>query len=430
MFGGAKFWYKLRPCYFYGMIKTDACIVGAGPGGVAAALKLSYLGIPSVLLDKATFPRDKVCGDAISGKVTTLLNRLDPAILERFNQQPIQSDVWGIRFVAPNLRELDIPFQPNYVRRARSAPGYVARRYDFDNFLVEEVRRRENIRFVEGLAVEQYARTERGWLVSGRGGTFEVDCRMLIVADGAHSAFSRKMAGLEKDPQHHAGAVRAYFANVRNLNQDNFIELHFIRSISPGYFWIFPLPGGQANVGLGMRSDILSRRRLNLRKALFEVIEENPQLKERFRDAELIGEVKGYGLPLGSKTRPISGSHYMLVGDAGHLVDPLTGEGIGNAFYSGFIAAEQLQQCLEAGDFSAPFLKAYDQRVNRVLGSEMRLSYRLQKMLAYPFLVNLLASFIAGNQKVIALLSGMYNDFALREKLAKPWFWMKLFFKR
>ena len=52
--------------------------MGAGPGGVATALKLSYLGIPCILVDKASFPRDKICGDAISGKVTTLLNRLDP----------------------------------------------------------------------------------------------------------------------------------------------------------------------------------------------------------------------------------------------------------------------------------------------------------------------------------------------------------------
>ncbi len=412
------------------MIKTDACIVGAGPGGAATALRLSYLGIPSVLIDKAAFPRDKVCGDAISGKVTTLLNRLDPDILQRFTQQSIQTDVWGIRFVAPNRKELDIPFQPNYIRDTRTAPGYVARRFDFDNFLVDEVRRRENIRFYEGVAVEEYERTDSGWMISGAGGSIQVEARMLIVADGAHSVFSRKIAGLEKDLRHHAGAVRAYFSNVEGLAKDNFIELHFIRSIAPGYFWIFPLPGGHANVGLGMRSDILGRRKVNLRKTLFEVIEEHPVLRERFKNARLIGEVKGYGLPLGSKRRAISGSHYMLVGDAGHLVDPLTGEGIGNAFYSGFIAAEQLQQCLAANDFSASVLKAYDRRVNRVLGSEMRLSYRLQKMLAYPRMANLLANIIAGNQRVVAVLSGMYNDFSLREQLVKPWFWLKMLRRR
>ena len=75
------------------MIETDVCIVGAGPGGAAAALKLSYLGIPCLILDKATFPRDKVCGDTVSGKVTTLLGRLDPAMLNRFRRQVSNIDV-------------------------------------------------------------------------------------------------------------------------------------------------------------------------------------------------------------------------------------------------------------------------------------------------------------------------------------------------
>ncbi len=412
------------------MIRTDACIVGAGPGGVAAALKLSYLGIACVLIDKAVFPRDKICGDAISGKVTTLLNRLDPAILERFNAREIQADVWGIRFVAPNLKELDIPFKPNYVRETKSAPGYVSRRQDFDHFLIQEARRRDNIQLFLGKSIESYERSPFGWQIADKTGSLQVEARMLIIADGAQSAFSRKIAGLEKDLRHHAAGVRAYFSQVSSLNRDNFIELHFIRSITPGYFWIFPLPNGQANVGLGMRSDILSRRKLNLRKLLLETIEEHPVLRERFKDATLLGEVKGFGLPLGSRPRPISGPHYLLVGDAGHLVDPLTGEGIGNAFYSGFIAAEQVQQCLSAVDFSPAFLKNYDRRVARVLGSEMRLSYRLQKMLMYPLLVNTLARIISSNQQLLELLSGMYNDFSLREQLAKPWFWLKMVFKR
>ncbi len=412
------------------MIKTDACIVGAGPGGAATALRLSYLGIPSILIDKSSFPRDKVCGDAISGKVTTLLNRLDPEILQRFNGQPIQSDVWGIKFVSPSFRELDIPFRPNYVRKSAEAPGYVSKRLDFDHFLIEEVKRRDNITFYESTAIADYERTADGWRVRSKDGSLEVETRMLIVANGAYSRFSRLQAGLEKDDRHYAAAVRAYYRGVKQLDQDNFIELHFIKSLTPGYFWIFPLPNGEANVGLGMRSDILARRKLNLNTELDKLLQEHPRLRERFRNAELVGKVKGFGLPLGSKRRQISGDHFMLVGDAGHLVDPLTGEGIGNAFYSGFIAAEQLEQCLQANDFSAAFLKAYDQRVDRVLGSEMRLSYRLQKMLMYPAVVNLLANIIAGNQKILHVLSGMYNDFSLREQLVKPLFWVKMIFKK
>ena len=411
-------------------LTTDACIIGAGPGGAATALKLSYMGIPSILLDKATFPRDKVCGDAISGKVTTLLNRLDPEILSRFNATPIQTEVWGIQFVSPNDKALNIPFRPNYVRNAAEAPGYVAKRMDFDNFLVEEVKRRDNIQFLDNTDATSFKRTEKGWEVKNKSGDLIIQCRMLIMANGAYSSFSRKQAGLEKANKHYAAAVRAYYKNVKALDKDNFIELHFIKSITPGYFWIFPLPNGEANVGLGMRSDILNKRKVNLREEMLELLKVHPVIKERFKDAELIGDIKGFGLPLGSKRRSISGDHYMLVGDAGHVVDPLTGEGIGNAFYSGFIAAEQLEQCLKTNDFSANFLKAYDKRVDRVLGSEMRLSYRLQKMLMYPFIVNLIASIISGNQKVIDVLSGMYNDFSLREQLVRPGFWLKMFFKK
>lgn len=425
-----RFLYLHLSSSLFMQLTTDACIIGAGPGGAATALKLSYMGIPSVLLDKAVFPRDKICGDAISGKVTTLLNRLDPEILKRFNARPVQSDVWGIQFVSPNNRALNIPFRPNYVRDAAEAPGYVAKRMDFDHFLVKEVQRRENIRFFDQTEAVTFNRTEKGWEVGTKTGGLTVNCRMLIVANGAYSAFSRKEAGLEKDNKHYAAAVRAYYRNVRALDKDNFIELHFIKSITPGYFWIFPLPNGEANVGLGMRSDILNRKKINLRKAMQELLETQPGLRERFKDAELIGDIKGFGLPLGSKRRSISGDHYMLVGDAGHLVDPLTGEGIGNAFYSGFIAAEQLEQCLKANDCSADFLKAYDKRVDRVLGSEMRLSYRLQKMLMYPVVVNLIAGIIAGNQKVIGVLSGMYNDFSLREQLVRPAFWLKMFFQK
>lgn len=412
------------------MIQADVCIVGAGPGGAATALKLSYLGIPSILIDKATFPRDKVCGDAISGKVTTLMSRLDPDMLKRFNENAEPIDVWGIRFVAPNLKALDIPFKPNYIKEEKSAPGYVSKRMDFDNFLIEEVRRRDNITFYESTEVTSIKRSQRGYRISTKGNNvLEVDSKLLIVANGAYSSFSRKQAGLEKDPKHYAAAVRAYYKNVKGLSADNFIELHFIKAITPGYFWIFPLPNGEANVGLGMRSDILAKRKVNLKKSFKEVVEEHPMFKERFKDAEVLTKLEGYGLPLGSKRRVISGDHFMLVGDAGHLVDPLTGEGIGNAFYSGFIAAEQVQKCLEVENYSAEFLRAYDVRVSRVLGSEMRLSYRLQRMLMYPWIVNLIANIIASNKKIINVISGMYNDFDLREQLVKPIFWVKMWFK-
>lgn len=410
------------------MLTTDICIVGAGPGGAATALKLSYLGIPSVLIDKAVFPRDKVCGDAISGKVTTLLKRLDPVILERFHaMKNVQIDVWGIKFAAPNGKDIDVPFYMNFDKEQDAAPAYVSRRMDFDNFLIDEVKRREDIQFFDNTNITTYTRNENGWLIEDKSGEFKVQCKLLVQAAGAYNSFSRHHARLEKENKHYAGSVRAYFKNVGKMHEDNFIELHFVKDILPGYFWIFPLPNGDANVGLGMRSDHISNKKVNLKEALLRVVNENPKFKDRFANAEMEGKIVGYGLPFGSKKRPLSGDNYVLVGDAGHLIDPLTGEGIGNAMYSGFIAAELAEKCLAEQRFDATYLKAYDTRVARVLYSEMKLSYQLQRTLRYPWLSNALANFISSNQKLIAMISEMYTNFDLRKEMINPIFWLKIF---
>lgn len=410
------------------MQTTDIAIVGAGPAGAATALRLSYLGISSVLIDKSEFPRDKICGDALSGKVGVLLDRLDPAIMNRFRQRFAPTDVWGIRFFPPSKKLIELPFKVGYERIPDEAPGYVSKRIDFDAFLIEEVRRRPDIDLRLGVGISHYERSQRGYRIRDASGALDLDCRLLIDASGAHSSFARQHAGLEVDKNHHAGAVRAYFEGVTGFHTDNFIELHFLEEYNPGYFWIFPLPDGQANVGLGMRTDIIKKRGVNLRKALDEVIA-SPAFRDRFRNARQLGKTTGYGLPLGSKTRVLSGNHYLLTGDAGHLIDPLTGEGIGNATYSGFIAAELAEKCLAEQRFDAAFLAAYDVRIKRVLRSELKLSYRLQQVMQHQRITNFLTGIVADNPRFIELLCRMYTDFELRKQLVNPLFWWRQFWR-
>lgn len=402
-------------------------IIGAGPGGCAAALKLANLGIPCTLVDKATFPRDKVCGDAVSGKALTILRRIDPGIAQRLVEKTdLHSHIWGIRFVAPNGISTDAPFRKGYNPKADPVQGLVSRRMDFDNFLVEEVKKQPLIELVEACEVDEIVRIKTGFGLSANGGAWKRDTQILIVANGANSQFSRHHAGLTKDQGHFAAAVRAYYKNVKGLHPDGFIELHFLKSITPGYFWIFPLPEGQANVGLGMRSDFVSKKQFNLKKEMAALLASHPDLKGRFAEAEQLTPIRGYPLPLGSKKQPLSGDHYMLVGDAGHLIDPLSGEGIGNAIYSGFIAAEQAAMCFEKKNFSASFLKQYDERVARVLGAEMRISYQLQKLMSRMWLVNFSAKLVARNPNLIYTISDMYADLSLRQKAMNPLFWFKM----
>ncbi|HEY0273637.1 MAG TPA: NAD(P)/FAD-dependent oxidoreductase [Chitinophaga sp.] len=413
------------------MIETKVCIIGAGPAGAAAALQLQQYNIPCVVVDKAVFPRDKVCGDGLSGKVLTALERIDPAISRRLQAFQAKHDSWGVTFVAPNRTSLDVAYKPVYDKNVEPvAAGFVCKRIDFDNFLVEELKRCPGVQLLEGQSIDRHELQKDGYLLRDHAGTFQVKAQVVIVANGAHSGFTREVAGIHMEPKHYIAGIRAYYQGVSNLHADGFIELHFLDELLPGYFWIFPLPNGEANVGIGVLSEVVRKKKLNLKKMLQETLEKDPVLSKRFENAELLGTIDGYGLPLGSKRRVLSGDRYMLAGDAGYLIDPFTGEGIGNALYSGRIAAEQVKNAIGVDDFSAHQLKAYDEEIYRILGPELQLSTRLQRLVQVPWLFNFLLKLAMRNKQLRELMSCMFYELDLRKRLTQPSFYFKLLFNR
>jgi geranylgeranyl reductase family protein len=402
-------------------------ILGAGPAGAAAALTLGKHNQSCLVLDKAVFPRDKVCGDAISGKVVSVLNKIDPAIIRTFQKTEIQLNAHGVIFAAPNRKQLKVPFRQD--KKTAEPPGYISKRLDFDNFLLKQLKKYDTVQIQEGIEITGFEKSENGYVLKDSSGEFR-SCRLLIVANGAFSRFSKEFGGIEKEPAHYCGGVRAYFNNVKDLDKDNFIELHFLKEFLPGYFWIFPLPGGMANVGLGMRSDYISKKHIDLKASLMQIIEGHPAIKDRFRNAEISGKIQGFGLPLGSRKRKISGNNYMLTGDAASLIDPFTGEGIGNAMLSGREAGLQAMACLESDDFSEQFVQTYDHAVYRQIGDELKLSYRMQQIVNYPWLFNLVVNKALKNKTVAGLISSMFEDIDLRKMLRQPKFYLKLFWNK
>ncbi|MBV7528766.1 NAD(P)/FAD-dependent oxidoreductase [Chitinophaga sp. sic0106] len=411
-------------------METKVCIIGAGPGGACAALQLAQMGIPSIVVDKAVFPRDKVCGDGLSGKVLTILERIDKDMGKRLQQAVFKMDSWGVKFVAPNRIGMDIPYAPNYQDDMSNPRGFVCKRIDFDNFLVDEMKRRPEITLYEGTSIDKYELQQDGYLLSNNSGTFQVKTQLVIVANGAHSSFTKEVAGIKMEPEHYVAGIRAYYKGITGLHKDNFIELHFLKEMLPGYLWIFPLPNGEANVGVGMLSNNARNNKINLKKLMVDTLAADPVMKERFANAELVGSIDGYGLPLGSKKRKLHGERFVLVGDAGYLIDPFTGEGIGNALYSGRIAAQQAAAAIAANDFSDKFLDAYDTDVYRILGPELQVSTKLQKLIKYPWLFNWLMKMGSKNKQLKELMSCMFHEVDLRKKLGKPMFYVKLLFNR
>lgn len=404
---------------------TDVLIVGGGPGGSAAAMQLAKHGIRTILVERSRFPRDKVCGDALSGKVMRTLERLDPALAVAVGTDARRMPSWGVTFVAPGGGALRVPFSRS--TGVGEAPGAILPRMAFDTVLFDAVKRCGGVRVLEGMAARSFRRSGDAWhVILDNGDT--ITARLVIAADGANSHFARHVAGLVMAPRHHAAGVRAYYRGVGGLDPDGFIELHFLQELLPGYLWIFPLPDGRANVGLGLRSDHVGRRRLDLRAELKRLLATHPGLKDRFSGAEPQGPVQGMGLPLGSRRQPISGSGFMLVGDAGHLIDPFTGEGISHAMISGVHAANVAQEALGADRCDAAFLKRYDERVWRRLGQELAISTRLQRLAHKPWLFDLVVRRANRNPALADTIGSMFTDLDLRARLRRPGFYLQLLF--
>jgi len=115
---------------------SNVVILGAGPAGATASIFLAKHKIDHIIIDKSVFPRDKVCGDAISGKVVTVLNSIDPTfVFELDKDNDDYAKCWGVQFVAPNGKELNIPFRvkPDLEKHA---PGFISKRMDFDNYVI------------------------------------------------------------------------------------------------------------------------------------------------------------------------------------------------------------------------------------------------------------------------------------------------------
>lgn len=363
---------------------TDVCIIGAGPAGATLSHFLTKEKIDHVIIDKASFPRDKICGDGITVDVLNVLKRISPDMLERFSQESDMLPSWGFCFHGANGKELRYDFRDEGFKYA---PFYTSRRLHLDDFLVRNLDQEFGSLLSES-EVTGLERDQSGVRVEYRkaGKENNLKCKIVIGAEGEKPIVTRHL-GLPhfREKEHLIGALRVYYKNVKGFDSGNHLEFFFDKELLPGYFWSFPLTNGEANVGLGMVSSAISDQKINLKKMLGRVMENNPKVAAMFVDAEPMENPRGWGLPLITPKREIAGERYALIGDAAGMIEPFTGKGIGPGMMSARICSEHLARALKENNYD---MSGYQRHIYKYYKGEIRTGYTLQKTLKYPFALN------------------------------------------
>jgi len=305
----------------------DVVVVGAGPAGTAAAITSAARGLRAVCVDKARFPRDKTCGDGLTANALRLVEALGVSAGELAGAEP--AFVRETVLVSPSGRRARLPLPTD------GAHAAVVSRRSLDATLLA-VARRSGVDVREGCAIDGLEHDADAVRVTLADGSV-LAAPFAIAADGHWSTVRR---ALEPDAPRDLGewhAARQYFEEV----DDERLWVIFERDLLPGYVWVFPLPGGRANVGYGvLRSD--GRRGHELRE-LWPDLLARPVLRDvlgpRARPTE---PVRAWPIPSRYDPAALANGRVLFAGDAAGVVDPMTGEGIAQAIETGMLAAQAL----------------------------------------------------------------------------------------
>ena len=392
---------------------SKVLIVGAGPSGTACAATLHRLGHNVTVVDKATFPRDKCCGDGLTTNALRILDQLgfDPS---RVPDWQVTSDVL---IHSPTGRTIELALPDVGGIFAAIAP-----RSQFDYALVQHCRD-AGITIHEGHAFMSLSETDTSIVVEVEGlTTFDVD--YVVAADGMWSPV-RKAMGLSTAG--YLGEWHAFRQYIGNVTGSSATQLHvwFEKDLLPGYAWSFPLPGNRANFGYCILRT--SERSTKFMNDTWHDLLTRPHIREAL-GADNVPEDRHTAWPIPARidTAIRSSGRVLFIGDAVCATDTLTGEGIGQALETGIAAAESIH----AGKSPAHVRSHYSHAIDKTLLADHRMSVALSAILARPFFARIvLAAVDTNNWTRINFARWMFED-EPRAIVLTPRRWHRKFFSR
>jgi menaquinone-9 beta-reductase len=449
-------------------------IVGAGPGGLYAAMRLAQQGIPSVVFEKATFPRPKVCGDILTSNVIRALHDLDPNLVQDLLKQPWAMELKATAFGSAKKKGFEMPFHSPGNQQLGLPSCISARRIDFDAWLLHHAQQYPLIQIRQNTRIDHIERTADGFLLtahtqqlatgpdsreqlttgnssagnrsrfSGETGNWsrfsgetgipmaigrKLATKFLILATGANSPLVKEMVpGQNILPKHSAVGMRAYYKGAAAHATAKLSEFYlFDKQFMPGGLYITPFADGTVNVNVVMRLDVFQKRKPKLQDLVRTYLQAHPQLRERFATATQEGIPAGCTLFFGTHKRPLSSPNCLLVGDAAGLTDATNANGIGHAMISGGIAANFLTNAIQHGTA----LDGYDAAVYARLKNALLPGKVMKTLFANPITAGMSVSLLNAslnrlNSKAIQEL--VYSTNA-SWTLLNPKFYWRLFVK-
>ncbi|PWD50546.1 FAD-dependent oxidoreductase [Serinibacter arcticus] len=383
---------------------ADVIVVGAGPGGAATAHYLAQRGLQVVVLDKATFPRDKICGDGLTPRAVAELISMGVPTREE--------DGWirnqGLRVIGGgHTIEMDWPdleTVPSY--------GLVRARTDLDETLIRHAVT-TGATLLEGHSVTGAVRADDGRITGVR--VKQVDQRGRAIAGEPEQTFTAPFVvdaggvaarlatsvGREKRDDRPLGvAIRTYFQvpQASPRYTDTMMESHLelwdgapnASDLLPGYGWIFALGNGLSNVGLGSVSSTGRTTKLDY-KGIFGRWMANVPEEWGFTPENQVGDLRSAALPMAFNRQPLYADGLMLVGDSGGMTSPYNGEGIAYAMQAGRIGSDVIAQALARPNAASRerAMQAYSRTMKAELGGYYALGKQFVRIIEHPSIMRI-----------------------------------------
>ena len=378
-------------------VETDVLVVGGGPGGAAAAYYLARQGLDVTVIDKSSFPREKVCGDGLTPRSVAALLRMGID-----TDDPGFERVVGLR-VHSRGGTIELPWP-----ELSSWPGYglVMPRARFDHLLIQRAQK-AGARLQEGTEATEPV-MEGGWVTGARvrpaddksAEPTEIRARFTIAADGAASRFA-KPAGIRRDDSRPLGiAARRYYRTSYLPGPwfESWLDLWEGDLLLPGYGWLFPVAGGQINLGAGLLNTFKDFKKISAQR-LFTAFSTMLPSEWAISEDSAEGRILSGPLPMSLNRVPQVVPGMLLIGDAAGAVNPFNGEGIAYAMETAEVAADLVHEALVRDRPAIAMM--YPTVLRERYGDYFTIGRGFAKLIGHPAIMSRATRYLLPNQRVM-----------------------------